>query len=155
MTEPTLRAGRAAAFLFGALLVLPVAIAPAAAQQPAAPSPQAGAPPAGSPMEPRIQQLHQMLHITPAQQADFNAFAAAMRHNEATLRSLIEQRPPAANTNAVESLRFEQKLASAQAEGLERLIDPFARLYAALSPAQKNTANQIFTAAPATPPHRR
>jgi protein CpxP len=144
MTEPTLRAGRAAALAFGALLILPLAPAPAAAQNP--PAPQAGAP-----MAPRIRQLHQALHITPAQEPDFRAFVDAMRSNEATMRAVIQQRPASANTNAVESLRFEQRFFSAQAAGLQRLIGPFARLYAALSPAQKATANRIFLARPKPP----
>jgi hypothetical protein len=132
--------------VFGTLLILPAATAPAAAQAPAAPPPpQAGPPPAGSVMEPRLRQIHQMLHITPAQEADFNAFANALRGNEATMRALFAQRPPGVGTNAVESLRFEQRLLAAQAEGLRRLIEPFSRLYAALSPTQKNIANRIFT----------
>ncbi len=154
MTEPPLRASRAAAFVFGTLLILPVATAPAAAQAPAAPpTPHAGPPSAASPMEPRLRQIHQILHITPAQEAEFNAFANVLRSNEATMRALFERRPPGVGTNAVESLRFEQKLLAAQAEGLRRLIEPFARLYAALSPAQKNTANRIFMKPAPQPGH--
>ena len=145
MTVP--RAGRAA-LLFGALFVLPVAISPALAQNP---PPQAGAPPGGGPAAARMQQLHQMLRITPAQEADFNAFVTAFRGYEATLRSVVQQRPASANTNAVESMRFGQKFAAAQAEGLRQLIGPFARLYAALSPAQKETANRIFLQRQRTP----
>lgn len=147
MTEPTPRAGRAAALAFGALFVLPLAMSPAAAQNP--PAPQAGAP-----VEPRIRQLHQLLHITPAQEPDFRAFVSAMQGNEATMRTVIQQRPASANTNAVESLRFEQRFFSAQAEGLQRLIGPFARLYAAMSPAQKQTANRLFLAHPKPPGKR-
>jgi periplasmic protein CpxP/Spy len=148
MTDPIFRTGRAAALLLGALLALPVVLSPAAAQTP--PPPQAGQPP-GSAMEPRIQQLRQMLHITAAQEADFDAFANVMRSNEVTMRSLVQQRPPGVNTSAVESLRFEQRFAAAQAEGLRRLIGPFVRLYASLSPAQKQLANQIFVLRPAPP----
>ena len=142
--EPTLRAGRAAALLLGALLV---PVAPAAAQNPPA-APQAGQPSASGAMEPRIQQLHQMLHIVPSQEADFDAFANAMRSNEATMISLVRQRPASANTNAVDNLRFEQRFLAAQAEGLRRLLGPFARLYAVLSPAQKQLANRIFIPRP-------
>jgi protein CpxP len=149
MTEPPLRASRAAALLFGPLFVLTAAAVPAAAQNP--PATAQTAPSAASPMEPRIRQLHQMLRITPAQEGDFDAFAAAMRDNEATIRSLVAQRPADANTNAVDNLRFSQKLAAAQAEGLRRLIAPFARLYASFSPAQKQLANRIFIARPAAP----
>ena len=152
MTVPTSRAGRAAALAFGALFVLPLAMSPAAAQSP--PAARAGQPPAGAPMEPRIRQLHQLLHITPAQEPDFRAFVSAMQANEATMHTVIQQRPASANTNAVESLRFEQRFFSAQAEGLQRLIGPFARLYAAMSPAQKQTANRIFLAHPKAPGKR-
>jgi protein CpxP len=147
MTEPTLRAACAGALLLGALLVPAL---PAAAQNPPS-SPRAEQPSAASPMEPRIRQLHQVLHITPAQEADFNAFAEAMRANEETMRSLVQQRPPSANTNAVANLRFSQRLAAAQAEGLRRLIEPFARLYASFSPSQKQLANRIFVPRTAAP----
>lgn len=143
MTEPTPRAGRAAALAFSAFFVLPFAILPAAAQT---------APPTGGPAA-RIQQIHQMLHITPAQEADFNALVAAMRSNAASMRTVIQERPANAGTNALESLRFEQKLAAAQAEGLRRLIAPFARLYAALSPSQKQAADRIFVPRQRPPAH--
>jgi protein CpxP len=148
MTELTLRAARAGALLLGALLVPAL---PAAAQNPPS-SPRAEQPSAASPtMEPRLRQLHQILRITPAQEADFNAFAEAMRANEATMRSLVQQRPPSANTNAVANLRFSQRLAAAQAEGLRRLLEPFARLYASFSPSQKQLANRIFVPRTAAP----
>lgn len=140
MTLPTPRAGRAAALLFGALLIAPAAILPAAAQNPP-PAAQAG-----NPADARTQKLHQLLHITPAQEAEFGAFITALQSYETTMRAVVQERPASANTNAVESMRFGQKLATAQAEGLRRLIGPFARLYAALSPAQKRTANGIFLA---------
>lgn len=146
MTAPPIRSGRAAALLIGALFVLPAAISSALAQtRPAAPQ-AAGAPPA-------IQQIHQQLHITPAQEGDFNAFINAMRTNQETMRAVIQQRPASANTSALESLRFEQRFLAAQAEGLRRLLGPFARLYAALSPAQRKTANRIFLAHPKPPGH--
>lgn len=143
MTEPTLRAGRAAALLFTALLALPAALSPVLAQtSPAAPP--AGSPamtaPGGSP----VQRLHQALHITPAQEADFNAFVNAMGRQHETMLSLIRQRPASANTNALENLRFQERLAAAQAEGLRRLTGAFAKLYAALSPAQKQAANRLL-----------
>lgn len=137
MTVP--HAGRAAALAFSALVALPLAILPAAAQT---------APPAASAAT-RIQQIHQMLHITPAQEADFRAFVDAFQSYEATIRAVVQQRPASTGTNALESMRFGQKFAAAQAEGLQRLIAPFAKLYTALSPSQKEAANRLFV------PHRR
>jgi protein CpxP len=142
MTERPHRTSRAAALLFGTLLVLAVTNFPAAAQNP---------PPAGNPIEAQIQQLRQLLHITPAQENNFDAFAAAWRGNATTMRALFQQRPAGVNMSAVESLRFEQKLAAANAAGLQRLIGPFTRLYASFSPAQKQVANRIFSPRPATP----
>jgi protein CpxP len=144
MTDPILRASRAGLLLLGALLVPAAVPLPAAAQNP---------PSAASPMEPRIRQLHQMLHITPAQEAAFDAFADVMRSNEATIRSLVQRRPASAGTNALDNLRFSQQLAAAQAEGLRKLIGPFARLYASFSPAQKRLANRIFIPQPAPSGH--
>jgi Spy/CpxP family protein refolding chaperone len=145
MIEPPHRTSRAAALLLGALLVLSVAQFPAAAQSPP--------PAAGNPIDTQIQSIHQRLHITPAQEPAFRAFAYVLRSNEETLRALIERRPMGANANPVERLRFQQKFVAANAAGLQRLIAPFARLYAALSPAQKQLANQIFMARPPAPGH--
>lgn len=141
MTVP--HAGRAAALAFSVLFALPLAILPAAAQT---------APPAGGAAT-RIQQIHQMLHITPAQEADFRAFIDAFQSYEATIRTVIQGRPASASSNAVESMRFGQKFAAAQAEGLQHLIAPFARLYAALSPSQKQAADRLFVPRRRSPAH--
>lgn len=146
MAEPLLRTGRAAALLFTGLLVLPVTAAPAAAQNPSAapPSRQPGQPPGGSPIDVQIRQLHQLLRITPAQEPDFRAFAEAWRSRQETISALFQRRPPDVNTNALESLRFSQRLAAANATTLQRMIGPFARLYASFSPTQRQTANRLF-----------
>jgi hypothetical protein len=140
MTEPPHRTSRPAALLFGVLLALSVANFPAAAQNP---------PPAGNPVDRQLQMIHQRLHITPAQEPDFNAFADAWRSNAEKMRSLIQQRPTGANVDVVERLRFQQKLVAANAESLQRLIAPLARLYASFSPTQKRLANEMFTPRPA------
>lgn len=153
MTDPIRRAGRAVAAAFlGGLLVTAAGTAPAAAQVHKSAGASKAAAPVNS-LDAEIRKLHNMLHITPAQEAEFQAFAKVWRGNQASLISLVRQRPASASTNAVESLRFSQKLAAAQADGLSRLIPAFAKLYAALSPAQKGVANRIFLA-PAAPPAR-
>jgi protein CpxP len=154
MTEPTLRAGRAAALLFAALLALPAALSTAMAQTPPA-APPAGSPAMAAPGGSPVQRLHQELHITPAQETDFNAFVNAMSRHQAAIISVIRQRPASANTNPLDNLRFQERLAAAQAESLRRLIGPFAKLYAVLSPAQKQAANRLFLRpAAGTPAHR-
>jgi hypothetical protein len=140
MIQPSGRTPRAAALLFGALLVLAATNFPAAAQTP---------PAAGNPLDMQIRQLHQRLHITSAQEPEFKRFTDALRSNEETMRSLIQQRPAAIAANPVERLRFQQKLVAANAAGLQRLIGPFARLYDSFSPTQKRLANQIFSPRPA------
>ena len=142
MIQPSGRTPRAAALLFRALLVLTVTNFPAAAQTP---------PTAGNPLDMQIQQLHQRLHITSAQEPEFKRFTDVLRSNEEAMRSLIQQRPAAIATNPVERLRFQQKLVAANASDLQRLIGPFSRLYDLFSPAQKRLANQIFSPRPSAP----
>jgi len=66
--------------------------------------------------------------------------SSARRGHQEMPQSLLPHRPAGVNTNPVESLRFSQRVAAANAAGLQRMIGPFARLYATFSPAQKRSA---------------
>jgi periplasmic protein CpxP/Spy len=128
------------------------AVGPAAAQGPGAgppagsKSPGAKAKPApGGPregVEPEITELRDRLHITPAQQPQFDAFAEIMRKNAQELDTLMQQKSPTAN--AVDDMRFYLQFTQAQAEGLKRLLPAFQALYDSLSDQQKRAADSVM-----------
>jgi protein CpxP len=173
-----------AAGIAGALLLLPLGVAvasgrsadgarlqaavgatlPAAAQGPGAgPPPGAKSPgakakpaPAGprDEVEQEVTELRDRLHITPAQQQQFDAFAEILRKNAQDLDALMQQKNPKAN--AVEDMRFYLQFTEAQAEGLKRLLPVFQALYDSLTDQQKRAADAVMgnTAQPGEPPRQ-
>ena len=105
---------------------------------------QAGPPPAGN-IEASIGQLHQKLQIAPAQEPQFNAFAQAMRENA---RSTPSAPPRPGTTTAVDGLRAYIQMSESELAGLKRLLPALEALYNALSPAQKKTADTVFSQGP-------
>ena len=144
-----------------ALLALALGAAPALAQ----PAPdQPAAPPAGQMapsgqmggqmdmqqrrmkrVEQHITELHRRLHITPAEEAPWGAFAQVMRdnamHMERAFQARAQQGP---NMNALDDLRSYAAVAQAHAEDMQRLVPAFQVLYATLSPQQQKTADEVF-----------
>jgi periplasmic protein CpxP/Spy len=94
-------------------------------------------------VEANLSRLHQELHITPAQQPKFDAFANAMRENS-------RMRPTAApaNPSAVDDLRLAISDTRLQLAALQRLLPAMQALYASLSAPQQKTADQVFRAGP-------
>ena len=166
MLDAIVSRGRAigAAGLAGALILLPLglatagsrsadggwlqaavsATAPVAAQGSKSPGAKAKPAPAGprEGVEPEIAELRDRLHITPAQQPQFDAFAEIMRKNAAELDSLMQQKSPKAN--AVDDMRFYLQFTEAQAEGLKRLLPAFQALYDSLTDQQKRAADSVM-----------
>jgi periplasmic protein CpxP/Spy len=103
------------------------------------------APSGGAPnVEQQLSQIRSQLHITPQQQAQFDAFAQAMRQNFQEMQSVMQREQQSPPHNAVEQLQAQAQGAQAEAAGLQRLEAPFQALYASLSPTQKRDADQIF-----------
>jgi protein CpxP len=172
----------AAMGLAGAVILLPLAAAggrsadgawleaaisatvPAAAQgpgagtPPGAKSPGAKAKPAPAgprdEVEQEVTELRDRLHITPAQQPQFDAFAEILRQNAQALDALMQQKAPKAN--AVEDMRFYLQFTEAQAEGLKRLLPAFQALYDSLTDQQKRAADAVMgnAAQPGEPPRQ-
>jgi len=116
---------------------------------PALPVLLAQAAPSASPtqsVEANIASLHQRLQITPAQEAQFNAVANVMREN-ARAGASAPQGPPASAT-AVDDLRAYIRYGEVELAGLKRLLPALEALYAALSPAQRQSANAAFRQGP-------
>src|SRR5436190_16428428 len=154
MTKAIVRAGcGAAAFaLMGAAILfqpgvaaaadaVPLLLAQASGRQAPAQQPRAGAagnqaqqqPNAagkGQDVEKHIADLRRQLKITPAQEAQFNAFADVMRSNEKNLETAMQQQQSQGQAgNALDELRSAEKFAEANLEALRRLVPVFQALY--------------------------
>lgn len=132
----------AAATIFGAVVfILPAA---ATAQTAPATTPAAKVTRA-SLVEARISSLHRALHITAAQEPQWQDVADAMREDAKTIGTLIQERAAKAKTmTAVEDLHSYEAIADAHAAGVRKLTAAFDTLYANLSDAQKKDADAAF-----------
>ena len=136
---------------FAVVLSLPLA---ARAQSGPTPAPSAGAPPATSApsndpaqqrVEARIKQLRSQLHITAAQDPQWQQFAQTMRDNAREVDETAMQRAQQYPTmNAVENLQSYETLAESHVQHLQKLIPAFQSLYDTMSPEQKKTADEAF-----------
>jgi protein CpxP len=142
----------AIAALMGATMLTTPFVAARAAEQGAVPQAQtlaaAGATETkGETVEQRITNLHAALKITPAQDAQWNTVAQAMRENAANMDKLVASNRTTApqSMTAVEDLKTYQKFAQAHVDGLKNLISSFEKLYAAMPDAQKKVADGVFS----------
>jgi periplasmic protein CpxP/Spy len=120
--------------------------APAATPSPAANN-QSAKPRGDAQVEARITQLHRDLKITPAQESQWSSVAQDMRDNAHEMSSLIQQRTAngkAKPMSAVDNLKSYEQIAEAHADGLKKIAPDFEKLYDAMSPAQKKTADTVF-----------
>ena len=96
-------------------------------------------------VEARIKELHARLHITEAQQQQWDAVAQVIRDNAQSMDAAIAQRSPdAAGMNAVDDLRSYAVIVDAHADGLKKFIPVFQALYDSMSDAQKKSADAFF-----------
>jgi len=163
LDNPAVRAISAAALLGMILLATPApaatghgAMMVAQATTSAPPPPPAGQPPASPPpqmqkqhspggIDARINSLHRRLHITKAQDAQWETVAQVMRENATAMEALAHERYENADKmTAVDDLRSYSALADAHADGLKKFVPVFAQLYDSMSPAQKKIADTLF-----------
>jgi hypothetical protein len=96
-------------------------------------------------VEAEVTRLHQQLHITQAQEQQWQAVATVMRSNAAEMGGLVQQRSQNASAmSAVDDLRSYQQIAEAHAQELSKLVPPFEALYSAMSDEQKQNADVVF-----------
>lgn len=95
--------------------------------------------------EGRLAFIKAELKITEAQTAQWNAFAEAVRANAATMGEMRRSMGPHQGGSATlpERLALEEKAVSAHLAALKRVADSLNKLYGALSPEQKKTADGI------------
>jgi hypothetical protein len=141
--------------LIAAAMALPAAAqpanAPAAAAAQTQPAPGASATGAAhsTPMQQREQQrltqLHQHLRITPTEQSAWDQFAEASMQNATRLDTAFRARAEQVPTmNAIQNMQTFADLDMQRAQDMQQLVPAFQKLYAALSPAQQKTADQLF-----------
>lgn len=136
-----------------AMLTLPAAFAQAAAPATSgAQAPSAGATTPAAPrqrgprgLEQRIDALHSQLQITPAEQPAWDQFAQVMRDNAKAMRQAFRQRGTQfAAMTAAEDMQSYAQLAQLHAANMQKLSAAFQTLYNAMSPEQKQNADQVF-----------
>ncbi len=149
---PLSRSVAIAALLGATLLAGPLAAQPAtttAAPALTAATPQGAAKATDSrseTVEQRITSLHTSLQITPAEEADWNGVAQAMRDNASAMEKLIAERTTtAADTEtALQDLDAYGKFAQAHADGVKNLTTAFTTLYNSMPAPQQKVADQVF-----------
>jgi hypothetical protein len=96
-------------------------------------------------VEQRITDLHNKLHITADQEAQWSKVAQVMRDNATAIRARVDERSTNLKTmTAVDDLKSYGLLADAHADGLKRLIPTFETLYASMTPDQQKDADRVF-----------
>ena len=95
-------------------------------------------------VEKHITGLHRRLGITPAQESLWGNFSSVMRDNARRMYSAYDQRTRAATMTAVDGMRSYADMAKLHAEDLQRLVQPFEALYAAMTPEQRAMADRTF-----------
>src|SRR5215469_3861991 len=139
---------RYAAVVAAGLLSLP---AGALAQSPGASTPNAASPSgsagaAAARVETRIKDLHTQIGVTQAEAAQWDKFAQVMRDNARDMDRIQSERAQQfPSMNAVQNMQSYQQIAEAHAQHLQKLVPAFQSLYEALSPEQKQKADQAFT----------
>jgi LTXXQ motif family protein len=127
---------------FTARTVVAQASSPEAASPAAAPESAKGY---EAPVEAHIKQLHKRLHITAAQEPQWNALTEVMRDNAKAMKDLEKQRAQEVKTlNAVDVVKSYGSVIEAHEEGMKKFIPAFEALYNSLSDAQKKIADAMF-----------
>lgn len=100
-------------------------------------------------VEQRIRDLYATLHITRAQDTEWNAFAQVMLNNAKAMEATVGQHGGSrATLSAPEILDNYAAISAQHALNVEKLSAAFAVLYASLSPAQQHTADEMFRHTP-------
>jgi periplasmic protein CpxP/Spy len=96
-------------------------------------------------VEQHIKQLHEQLGITPAQQTQWEQFAAVMRDNAAEMnQAFVARRTRLATMNAADNMQSYAQLAQAHADNMQKLASAFQSLYSTFPDQQKQVADNVF-----------
>ena len=130
--------------LLNSSLISPVFAADAPEEVTSATGPVAGQPEPADHIEGHIAFLKAELKITPAQEADWDKVAEAMRKDVSESRAADHQYMNQNQPSALDSLNERTYYAELRAQGERRFIDAFKPLYGKLSSAQKQSADELF-----------
>jgi periplasmic protein CpxP/Spy len=154
----TIRSSHFASAAIIALLALPAVALAQPTQSPASAAPPAAAsslttsqPIPGKSMEERVEnhikQLHAQLHITAAQQPQWDQFAQVMRENARDMDQTFMQRAQQYPTmNAMQNMQSYEQMAEAHVQHLQKLVPAFDNLYNAMPEQQKKLTDEVFRA---------
>jgi hypothetical protein len=96
-------------------------------------------------VEQRIRDMYATLHITNAQDAEWNAFAQVMLDNAQAMDTAVQQKSgDRSKLSAPEILNSYAAISTQHAQNVERLSAALEVLYAGLSPEQKRMADELF-----------
>jgi periplasmic protein CpxP/Spy len=96
-------------------------------------------------VEQHIAKLRTELHITPAQQSEWDQFAQVMRENAKNMDHDIEQRGARfTSMSALENMQSYAQIAQQHAEDTQKLAATFQALYGSMSEDQKKNADAVF-----------
>lgn len=97
------------------------------------------------PVEARIKELHRKLHITAAQQSQWDNLVQVMRDNAKAMYDLEKERKQEAESmTAVDAVKSYQAVIEAHEAGMAKFVPAFQSLYDSMSSAQKQTADAMF-----------
>ena len=154
----TIRSRHLASAAIIALLAPPATALAQSAQSSAPTTPPAAAsspiksqPVSGKSMQERVEnhikQLHAQLHITPAEQPQWDQFAQVMRDNARDMDQALMQRAQQYPTlNAAQNMQSWEQIAEAHVRQLQKLVPAFDNLYNAMPEEQKKATDQVFRA---------
>lgn len=116
-----------------------------ASEAPATTEPAPEASEVDAAVEKRIKELHSRLHITAAQQTQWDALVQVMRDNAKAMIDLQKQRASDVNSmNAVDAVKSYAAVVKAHEEGLDKFVPAFEALYNSMSDQQKKIADSMF-----------
>jgi protein CpxP len=107
-------------------------------------------------VEQHITQLHAQLHITPAQQSQWDQFAQVMRENARDMNQTFQQRGASfTSMNAAENMQSYAQISQQHAQDTQKLATAFQALYGSMSEDQQKNADAVFRARGDRPAHTR
>ena len=100
---------------------------------------------ANAAVEARIKELHRKLHITAAQQTQWDNLVAVMRGNATAMIDLQRQRAQDAKSmTAVDAVKSYAAVIEAHETGMSKFVPAFQALYDSMSGNQKMVADAMF-----------
>ena len=98
-------------------------------------------------VEQRIADMYATLHITSAQDPQWNAFAQVMLDNAQAMDTELHKNAAAGKLNAQQQLHAYAEVTQLHADNVQKLAAAFDTLYPSLTPAQQTAADQMFSSA--------